>query len=143
MTAWICRNFLKEPPETYRPRCELNSTADTEELFPEWPQMLHNWHAIMECVPDWEENRQRGETPYQTCLGDMYLETANRYSKDHAIPAAVWRCRQHMPEQPEKFNPRCELNFQRKDSEENAKIQWPNELHAWNSIVHCYPAYRG
>lgn len=143
MTAWICRNFLGEPPKTYRPRCELNNIADTKELFPEWPERLHNWHAIMECVPHWRENRQTGETVYQTCLGDIYLEISNRYSKEHAIPAAVWRCRKHMPEQTENFNPRCELNFQRKDDKEEQRIQWPDELYKWNSIVHCYPKYRG
>ena len=139
-TAWICRDFLADPPRTFRPRCELSNLADTEELFPEWPERMHNWHAIMECLPEWEENRQRGEDTYTTCLGDVYLQVKNRHPKDHAIPAAAWRCRKHMPEPPSTHNPRCEFNYQRRAEEETESL-WPRELHYWNGIAHCYPKY--
>ena len=133
---------LPEPPATHLRRCDLDRAAGTRELYPEWPERLHDWHAIMQCLPDWRPNEVPGESTYTTCLGDVYLQVADSYgSKDRAIPAAVWRCRDQMPEPPAFYNPRCEINHRRRGDE--SVLQWPDELHAWNAIVQCYPAYGG
>ena len=141
ISAWMCRAYLPDPPATHRQRCDLNRIAETQELFPEWPDRLHNWHAIMQCLPEWKPNTSSGEDSYSTCLGDVYWQVADRFPKDHAIPAAVWRCRDHMPESPSVYSHRCELNHLRRDEE--SELQWPGELYAWNAIVRCYPEYDG
>ena len=139
-TAWICQEFLPDPPENFRPRCEISTLADTQELFPEWPERLHNWHAIMECLPRWVDTRIREDPAYTTCLEDIYLQVRNRHPKDHAIPAAVWQCREHMPKPPQTHNPRCDLTHTRRAEEEDRNM-WPLELHHWNAIAQCYPKY--
>ena len=140
ISTWFCQDYLPEPPASLRQRCDLNHIAETQELYPEWPEYLHNWHAIMQCLPNWQLSQELGESAYATCLGDIYWQVADRYPKDHAIPAAVWRCRNHMPEPATIYNPRCEINHQRRDEE--SQLQWPDELYAWNAIVQCYPAYK-
>ena len=142
VSAWLCRGYLPEPPATHLRRCDLDRTAGTRELYPEWPERLHDWHAIMQCLPEWRPNEVPGESAYTTCLSDVYLQVADSYDrKDRAIPVAVWRCRDQMPAPPAFYNPRCEINHRRRDEESG--LQWPDELHGWNSIVQCYPAYGG
>ena len=142
VSAWLRRGYLPEPPVTHLRRCDLERAARTEELYPEWRGGLHYWHAIMHCLPEWRPNEVPGEDLYTTCLGDVYLQVMDSYgSKERAIPAAVWRCREHMPEPPAFYNPRCEINHRK--SEEESESQWPRELYSWNSIVQCYPAYGG
>ena len=140
ISTWLCQDYLPEPPPTHRPRCDLNHIAETSEIYPEWPEDLHNWHAIMQCLPEWSFNQVSGESVYATCLGDVYWQVADRYPDDHAIPAAVWWCRDHVPEAPAIYNPRCELNFLRRDEE--SQFQLPEELYTWNAIVQCYPKYK-
>ena len=139
-SSWLCQDYLPEPPESHRQRCDLNSIAETQAIYPEWPGALHNWHAIMQCLPEWELRQDPDEGAYATCLGDVYWQVADRYPKDHAIPTAVWRCRDYMPEPPTAYNPRCEINHLRRDEE--SQLQWTDELYAWNAIVQCYPKYR-
>ncbi len=140
ISSWLCQDYLPEPPGSHRQRCDLNHIAEAQEIYPEWPEALRNWHAIMQCLPEWEWNQDPGESVYATCLGDVYWQVADRYPKDHAIPAAVWRCRDYMPEPPTAYNPRCEINHLQRDEE--SQLQWPDELYAWNAIVQCYPKYR-
>ena len=140
ISSWLCQDYFPEPPGSHRQRCDLNYIAETQELYPEWPGGLHNWHAIMQCLPEWDLHQDPGESAYSTCLGDVYWQVADRYPKNHAIPAAVWRCRDYMPEPPTAYNPRCEINHLRRDEE--SQLQWPDELYAWNAIVQCYPKYR-
>ena len=139
VSAWLCRNHMPDPPDTHRQRCDLNEMADTKELYSEWPEELHEWHAIMQCLPDWRPDVQIGSDTYSTCLDDIYWQVADRYDKDTAISAAVWRCRNQMPGPPSIYNPRCEINHLRR--EEEPELEWPRELYAWNAIVQCYPAY--
>ena len=139
VSAWLCQDYLPEPPETHRLRCDLNQQADTGELYPEWPEELHQWHAIMQCLPEWQPHAQTNEDIYSTCLGDTYAQVVENYDKQAAIPAAVWRCKSRMPEPPAIYNPRCEVN-QLKRAEEN-ELDLPGELYAWNAIVQCYPTY--
>ena len=117
VSSWLCQDYLPEPPGNHRQRCDLNHIAETQGIYPEWPGALHNWHAIMQCLPEWELRQDPGESIYATCLGDVYWQVADRYPKDHAIPAAVWRCSDHMPEPPTAYNPRCEINHLRRDEE--------------------------
>ena len=143
ISAWLCRDFTPEPPERNRQRCYLNEAQETREIFPDWPERMHGWHAIMQCLPDWkpaETMYSRSET-YERCLEDIYLTIRDNYPKDHAIPAAVWKCRPEMPNPPEVYRPRCEINL-RKRAEESA-LEIPGELHRWNSIVQCYPKATG
>ena len=103
---------------------------------------LHAWHAIMQCLPEWRPNEIPGESAYTTCLGDLYLQVADSYGGENiAIAAAVWRCREYLPEPPAFYNPRCEIAHLRRDNE--PALQWPGDLYAWNAIVQCYPAYGG
>ena len=139
VSAWLCRDHLPDPPDTHRQRCDLNQLADTKELYHEWPEELHEWHAIMQCLPDWRPDVQAGEDTYSTCLGEVYWQVADRYDKDAAISAAVWRCRNQMPDPPAIYNPRCEINHLRR--EEEPELEWPGEMYPWNAIVQCYPAY--
>ena len=142
VSAWLCRDYLPEPPGAHLKRCDLDRVAGTRELYPEWSERLHDWHAIMQCLPAWRFNEVPGESAYTTCLSDVYLQVEDSYDrKDRAIPAAVWRCRDHMPEPPAFYNPRCEISHRRRDEE--SELQWPSELYAWNAIVQCYPAYGG
>ena len=46
ISTWLCQDYLPEPPAILRQRCDLNHIADTQELYPEWPEDLHKWHAI-------------------------------------------------------------------------------------------------
>ena len=140
ISTWLCQSYLPESPPSHRQRCDLNHVAETQEIYPEWPEELHNWHAIMQCLPEWQLSQEPVESIYTTCLGDVYWQVVDRYPKDHAIPAAVWQCRDHMPEPPTTYNPRCEINHQRRDEESH--LQWPDELYAWNAIIQCYPEYR-
>ena len=138
ISTWFCQDYLPERPEIHRQRCDLNHIADTQELYPEWPEDLHNWHAIMQCLPEWRLSQDIGESAYATCLADVYWQVADRYSDDHAIAAAVWQCKSQMPEPPAFYNPRCEINHRRRDEE--SQLQLPGELYAWNAIVQCYPS---
>ncbi len=142
VSAWLCRDYLPEPPGIHLRRCDLERAGETKQLYPEWPERLHDWHAIMQCLPEWRPNEVPGESPYTTCLSDVYAQVGDSYDrKDRAIPAAVWRCQDHMPEPPAFYNPRCEINHRRRD--EDSQLGWPGELYAWNAIVQCYPAYGG
>ena len=140
ISAWLCQDHLPEAPDTHRLRCDLNYLAETEELYPEWSEDLHQWHAIMQCLPHWEPHTRIEGGVYTTCLGDVYVQVNENYNKDAAIAAAVWRCKSHMPEPPTIYNPRCEINQLRR--EEEIDVEWPQELYAWNAIVQCYPKYR-
>ena len=142
VSAWLCRDYLPGPPGEHLKRCDLDQVSRTEELYPEWSERLHDWHAIMQCLPAWRFNEVPGESAYMTCLSDVYLQVEDGYDReDRAIPAAVWRCRDHMPEPPAFYNPRCEISHRRRDEE--SELDWPRELYAWNAIVQCYPAYGG
>ena len=142
VSAWLCRGYLPEPPATHLRRCDLDRAAGTKELYPEWDGGLHYWHALMQCFPEWRAHEVPGESAYTTCLSDVYLQVMDSYGgKDRAIPAAVWRCLDHMPEPPAFYNPRCEINHRKRDEESG--LQWPSELHDWNAIVQCYPPYGG
>ena len=142
VSAWLCQGYLPEPPATHLRRCDLERVSGTKKLYPEWPKEVHDWHAIMQCLPEWHPNEVPGESAYETCLSDVYLQVSDSYErKDRAIPAAVWRCRDYMPEPPAFYNPRCEISHLRWDEESD--LQWPRELHAWNAIVQCYPVYGG
>ena len=106
VSAWLCRGYLPESPGTHLRRCDLEHVSGTKELYPEWPRELHDWHAIMQCLPEWRAHEVPGESVYETCLSDAYLQVADSYDrKDRAIPAAVWRCREYMPEPPAFYNP--------------------------------------
>ena len=140
VSAWLCQDHLPTPPDTHRLRCDLNRLAEAEELYPEWPEDIRQWHAIMHCLPDWQLHTDIGEDIYSTCLGDVYAQVNENYDKDAAISAAVWRCKNHMPKPPEIYNPRCEINQLRREG--NDQDQWPAELTGWNAIVQCYPSYK-
>ena len=140
VSAWLCQGYLPEPPDTHRLRCNLDHLGQTEELYPEWPEDLRVWHAIMQCLPDWQPHAQIDDDVYSTCLGDVYAQVNENYARKAAIGAAVWRCKSQMPDPPAIYNPRCEINQLRR--EEETDFEWANELYAWNAIVQCYPAYR-
>ena len=127
-------------PDTHRLRCNLDHLGQTEELYPEWPEDLRVWHAIMQCLPEWQPHTQIDDDVYSTCLGDVYAQVNENYDNDAAIGAAVWRCKSRMPEPPAIYNPRCEINQLRRAEETD--FEWANDLYAWNAIVQCYPAYR-
>ena len=81
----------------------------------------------MQCLPEWRAHEVPGETVYKTCLSDVYLSVQDSYDrKSRAIPAAVWRCRDHMPEPPAFYNPRCEINYRRRERDEDSGLQWPS-----------------
>ena len=138
ISTWFCQDYLPEPPAVLRQRCDLNHIAETQELYPEWPEDLHKWHAIMQCLPEWQLSHDTSEDVYPTCLADVYWQVADRYSNYRAIAAAVWQCKGQMPEPPAIYNPRCEINHHRRDEE--SQLQLPDELYAWNAIVQCYPS---
>ena len=89
VSAWLCRDYLPTPPGSHRLRCDLDQLAATEELYPEWPQDIHEWHAIMHCLPEWELHTQIDQDFYSTCLGDVYAQVNENYSGDAAIASAV------------------------------------------------------
>ena len=64
--------------------------TDTKELYSERPEELHEWHAIMQCLPDWHPDVQIGSDTYSTCLDDIYWQSSNRHEKATAIPVAVY-----------------------------------------------------
>ena len=140
VSAWLCQGYLPEPPDIHRLRCNLDHLGQTEELYPEWPEDLREWHAIMQCLPEWQPHTQIDDDIYSTCLGDVYAQVNENYGNDAAISAAVWRCKNQMPEPPVIYNPRCEINQLKR--EEETDFEWASELYAWNAIVQCYPAYR-
>ena len=140
VSAWLCQGYLPEPPDTHRLRCNLDHLAETEELYPEWPEDLRVWHATMQCLPEWQPHTQIDDDVYPTCLGDVYAQVNENYDRQVAMGAAVWRCKSQMPEPPATYNPRCEIN--QLSRKEETDFEWASELYAWNVIVQCYPSYR-
>lgn len=137
-SAWLCQEHLPQPPDTHRLRCDLDHQTNTKELYPDWPEELHRWHAIMQCRPDWNPSLQPTEDSYTACLEDVYNEIQNDYDKAAGIAAAAWRCKNHMPDPPPVYNPRCAINHLQ--ARDDPKYQWPKEMYAWNAMVQCYPA---
>ena len=138
IAAWLCRSIAPEPPATHLQRCHIRSLDATREAFPEWSSDLHDWHAVMLCLPGWTSSTQTDWDTYDTCLADVYLQVNELHEKDTAIPAAVWRCRAHKPEPPTTYSPRCILDAARRDDGEST-LPIPAELYLWRAIIKCIP----
>ena len=136
----MCREHLPEPPQTHRVRCELDHKSRTQELYPEWPEDFHGWHAAMQCIPEWQPYKGDQDASYRACLTDVYAQVKQNNSKAVGIPVAIWRCKDQMPEPPSEYSPRCLLDEVRDDEAED-RLK-PEELAAWKAIVTCQPAYQ-
>lgn len=137
--AWLCRDLVPQPPEVHRQRCDLNTLDATKRRYSEWPDDLHDWHAVMQCLPEWQPLSELGWDAYDLCTSDIYLKVAEQYDKDVAIPAAVWRCRNHQPNAPGIYTRRCVLDHIK---DESADLPIPNELRQWRAIIRCFPPYQ-
>ena len=52
MAIWHCRHLETDPTETTNPtRCRLTTVQATQARYPEWPNEIHDWHAISQCIP--------------------------------------------------------------------------------------------
>lgn len=139
ISAWMCREYLPDPPARHDTQCALAHLEKTQALYPEWPEDLHGWHAAMHCIPEWEPSAGSDDDAYGLCLTDVYAQVEAHGRKRVAIAVAAWRCRERVPDPPVGYKPRCLVDAL---TGEDGRFTYRDELATWEGIVTCYPFYR-
>ena len=153
ITIWHCRDLEARPTETANPtRCRLTSVQATQARYPEWPEELHDWHAISQCIPTPSDDALRSSsgvgdeaTRYTRCMDDTYLSITRgadvgEQQGEFAGGISAWMCREHLPEPPPTHRVRCELDH--KSRTEGIYPEWPEGLHGWHAAMHCIPEWQ-
>ena len=149
IAPYRCRPLEPPPPARWNPRCVQDETGWYLERYgTEGSYDISNiayWYGLAACVPNYvPEPPAEAGSDYAACLDHIALLLSNyRSSSRAAIAIGPYRCRQHEPAPPPRWNPRCVHDATQWYSEryQSGGDYDVGDIAIWYGLVTCVPDY--